>query len=291
MFKKYLIPLVVLVAAALPFACGGGATSGRQQTCSNSGDCKDGLLCVNQTCIQNDYPVEATAKECIVIECEADADCCANFEAPNFCAQYIADCADQGAGGFFGFDPCETANGPACTCTQKCDQQLCVTPQGCESDDECTTPGLPLCDTAASACVECLTVDDCDAADGEKCIANVCDAGCEVNEDCPLFHSCTAGECKDTGCTSDRECILFTRRSDSVCKAVEGSERKQCSVPCTENAECGPLQLCKEGECMFLGCETAEECRTYLGIENEDDNVDFGQPKQRAACVDLNPAN
>jgi len=286
MFKKYLIPLVALAAAALPFACGGGATSGRQQTCSNSGDCKDGLLCIEQTCVQNSYPVTATAKACIPVTCEQDADCCAEFTAPDYCLEYQAQCATQGAGGFFGSDYCELAQQPNCVCKDVCTNMQCSRPETCATNFECQSLGLvrDICDVANEKCVQCLNTEDC--ADDEKCEANVCVGDCKIDEDCPLFNTCTAGECIETGCTSNRECILYRQRADAECVEGTASEKPSCKVPCQENAECGPLFVCEEGECAYLGCETDEECRTQLGLD-DNDFVPEGQPRPRAKCLDL----
>ncbi|HSC89468.1 MAG TPA: hypothetical protein VLC09_19435, partial [Polyangiaceae bacterium] len=54
--------LMALVGVGMAFACGGGGSSGLQQTCSNSGDCESGLLCMAGVCVQNDYPVDTTSK-------------------------------------------------------------------------------------------------------------------------------------------------------------------------------------------------------------------------------------
>ncbi len=259
-----------LVLALLPLGFGlfsgcQGASSGRQQTCANTGDCKDGRLCVNSVCIQNEYPVAATAKECVIVECAETADCCADFEPPAACADCEADPTLAG---------CEALE-PFCSCQEVCTDGECVDIELQCTDDEDCFGGL--CDTTSGECVECLTSDDCD--DDETCVDGACDGGCETNEDCPLFHACgDDGLCEETGCTSQRECILFTGRADTECD----EETHQCRIPCEENAECGELNVCQDGTCVFLGCESNEDCRIYLHIDD-----DYPNPDALAKCVPM----
>lgn len=262
--------LLALLPLGLGLASGcQGASSGLQQTCANTGDCKDGRLCVNSVCIQNEYPVDATAKECVVIECAETADCCADFEAPVGigCEECEEDPTLVGC----------TDLEPFCTCQQECtDDGECVdieTP--CTDDTDC--PGADTCDTTTGECVECLTNDDCGT--DETCIEGECDAGCTTDEDCPLFFACGEdGLCTETGCTTQRECILFTGRADAECDEASG----QCRIPCEENAECGELNVCQDGTCVFLGCDTDVECRSYLGIDEN-----YPNPDAIAKCVPM----
>jgi hypothetical protein len=243
--------------------CGEGETGGgaqnvvpaqksrRGETCSSRNDCTDGLSCVQSRCIADDYPVEPTAKECVLVECATEADCCADFVPDFSCAEYDSQCqlGDQ----FY----CDLYQ-DVCVCSAACVEERCVAQgAGCTSDAEC---GGFFCE--AGACVQCRSNENC--TDGLLCVNNACQTGCTRNEECALFHSCQNGECVETGCTSDRECILFTKRPDAECKDAV------CTVACETNAECGELQICDDGTCLFIGCETNEECRTYLGVAFSD---------------------
>jgi hypothetical protein len=284
MLKKALF-LGALVAMFTPAACGPSATSGRGQSCANSGDCKDGLLCVQQMCVQNDYPVAATAKECVVVECANDEDCCDAGSFPDACPDYQAACeADSTA------LECDYYDN-FCVCDQICDttsSQCKEKPFECATDDECGFGGT--CDTTTKKCVECTTDDDCNG--DEACVAGTCISGCTDAEDCGLFETCNATTklCEYTGCKTgdgadERECILALGRSDAKCDAEAASGKPGCVVPCEENAECETNEVCTDGKCQFLGCSTDDECITYLKatgqiVPNPDDSV-------KARCVDL----
>lgn len=271
--------------AFLPLGCEGGA-SGLAQTCSNSGDCQAGLLCINQVCIQNDYPVAATAKECVLVQCSGDEDCCDPDDlpaTPETCASYQADCElDATSTSCLFYDQ-------LCVCQLVCEaesSQCRPKPFVCTSDDDC---GSRTCDIPSGNCVECQTDDECSS--DEACIEFQCISGCVDDEDCDLFETCDTDSkrCEHTGCTSDRECILVLNRADAVCKTEDTTTgHPMCNVPCKENAECGTNNVCEDGECKFLGCETDDECVSYFKARNQiqpdpEDSV-------KARCVDLGAA-
>lgn len=268
MISKQLISFSFLLSLFLvPLACQTGS-SARNESCLNSGDCKDGLRCVNLTCVLNEYPIEATAKECVALLCKDNADCCLDFEPAGYCADYQRLCDEEQEE-----TACQLARSAQCVCQQRCESNRCITPPpSCTSDTQCSG-SADICDPATSQCVQCLTTDDCDAEDGEVCRDGSCEASCKRDEDCPLFYGCAKGECTYKGCTTDRECILLSNNPNAVCREVGG--QKRCSATCEQTVECGALQACKDGECVHVGCETKEECISYFK-----DQFDFveGQP-------------
>jgi hypothetical protein len=212
--------------------------------------------------VQNTYPVAATAKECTLVECTGDADCCDPadfFYSPSECSDLKASCdADP-----LSFD-CDSFD-YGCVCDQECN----TTTSTCENKEEpCTSDSDCFgytCDIASGKCVECTTDSECDT--DETCSSNTCISGCKSDEECPLFNTCDGmtKKCKLTGCTSDRECILYRERADAVCKKTDTTSGvPECEVPCKENAECGASHVCDGGTCKFLGCETDAECGTYF---------------------------
>lgn len=256
MIQRLLIASSALIAALLPIACNSGS-SGRSQACLSSADCKDGLRCIPNAqgvgaCVQNDYPIDPTSKECVTLECTTDASCCENFE-PNFSCTLAQQQCDEDPEIFE--NSCEFAKSSACTCNLKCEENRCVSATTCEDDDDCS--GSLLC-SPDKKCVECIGNDDCDVEDGEICKEGSCEKSCSRNEDCPYLEECKAGECVYAGCTSDRECILSTGLANAICS--EKSGKKRCSASCEDNLECGTLHACVDKECVYLGCDNNQEC-------------------------------
>ena len=49
---------------------------------------------------------------------------------------------------------------------------------------------------------------------------------------------------------------------------------KKCRVPCDADSDCASesntssFQVCQQGQCVFVGCESDAECRALLGLQN-----------------------
>jgi hypothetical protein len=237
--------------------------SRRGESCASRNDCTAGLSCIQNRCIDNEYPVDPTAKECFLVECTDTAQCCADFSPdPESCSFYQEQCN-------LGDELYCQDYQDFCVCSQQCVDEQCID-QGpaCTSDLQC---GSFFC--VGGQCVQCRNNEECGGG-GLSCVEGFCTPGCVKNEECPLFNSCESGQCVETGCTSDRECILFTGRPEAVCK--EG----QCTVDCESNAECGQLEACTDGKCIFIGCETNDDCRAALHIENQDISAVCREPAE-----------
>lgn len=245
-----------------------GRYSGRGESCRAKNDCAPGLACVSNTCRDTKTPLSHTKKSCYRVECATQADCCAAFVPNDKCETYRKNCET---------DPifCNTYR-TLCTCGRDCKEELCVTtPPGCVSNAECTSMQTPFC--VASKCAECDRDEAC-VGDGERCVEGMCLAACTLDENCPAQHSCQDGKCTETGCTTDRECAFATRAPIAVCR------NKKCQVPCAADSDCTPsestgrpdanddprlqLQVCEAGECVFVGCESNNECRALLSIQS-----------------------
>ena len=155
--------------------------------------------------------------------------------------------------------------------------------------------GLKTCDSGR--CVECAIDDDCDTDNAETCQKGLCHKPCAQNEECGLFEECVTkkgdpnkGDCVYVGCQSDRECILAASRGQVStggttgagvssggddprlfkCLPSEGDSKiNVCKIPCENDGSCGQFQVCTDGFCKFVGCNSDEECRDYLGIANQ----------------------
>ena len=51
----------------------------RGESCQVRNDCNKGLHCIQQRCVKAEYDISTTAKECNLVECAGDADCCAGM--------------------------------------------------------------------------------------------------------------------------------------------------------------------------------------------------------------------
>jgi hypothetical protein len=220
--------------------------SKRGESCAATNDCDKSLICVSNHCIQNDFPVSAQAKECAIIGCESDADCCDDFTPAVDCDTYQAQC-DLGDTLY-----CQYFD-LYCVCQQECRDEQCVTVQpACTDDIDC---GGYFC--VDEQCVQCATNEDCGT--DLACNDGFCQGACTQDEECPIFSACEDGDCVETGCRSDRECILFTGDAQSQC-----TDDAVCKTPCESNAQCGDLQICTAGACEFIGCEADADCRAYF---------------------------
>lgn len=191
-------------------------------------------------------------------------------------------------------NPVYDPNDPICfdedctdICLLRCEDSLCVEDKSCKTDSDCLALGLQICD--GGRCVECLKKTDCDVDAEETCEDGFCKKPCKYNEECPLFYACNDGDCVYNGCEDDRDCILAASRNVQVDgegqAAVAGSpddprlykclasdsdpDHKTCKIPCENDGSCGQFQVCDAGYCKFVGCETDEQCRNYLGIANQ----------------------
>jgi hypothetical protein len=244
---------------------GGPATGSGQvgETCGAPTDCADGLACVANVCIPEKSALTPTGKACYAVECEAKDDCCAGFQPSPNCPTYEMECATDPSA-------CATFH-LLCECNRDCVDARCVdTPLACASNDECLSFATPFC--VDGSCHECAVSTDCAGAES-LCVDGSCEAPCQNDEECPLFYGCQAGECVEVGCQTDKECAFYLRDDRAHCD--DGA----CGVPCEADWQCAPelgeisLDACIAGVCTFVGCDTDAECRAYLGLENENSNV------------------
>lgn len=292
----------------------------RGESCQAKNDCKDDLACVNNRCTQNDFNIAVGAKQCVNVECSEAADCCdpapANCsQIDRICEPYLdpsctssyldctvdTDCTQAGEA----CDPlslyCVCAENPdydpsndicydaaLCEpCAFACKNEQCVS--ACTGDPDC---GSGRC--VGDVCVQCEEDSDCTSIgySGYRCLGGSCISPCERNEECPLFNTCNAssGKCEYVGCTTDHECQIAYMTADSdgrgaTCEtnpqaAEEGQPAKVCQLSCTADAECGRFDVCNNGSCVFIGCESDEECRAYLGLYPQAGTSPLG----RAVC-------
>jgi len=250
----------------------------RGESCQTRIDCEPGLVCVNGSCQLSDYNIEPNNKECVLIQCRDDDDCC---PAENYnCEQYDSLCQSNPQPNMY----CDQYS-LYCTCEgRECVDERCIHDPPCEDSGICNlfSSTRILC-SDDNRCVECLIDDDCfgdeqcndgecvecsdddDCDDDETCEDNLCVAGCKSDLDCVYFFECQSGTCVEVGCQSDRECIAYTGNAFSICEDAE------CHEPCDTDLECSSavnfeFRTCSDGYCVDVGCETDAECRLRLNI-------------------------
>ncbi|MDF3067874.1 MAG: hypothetical protein K0R38_3475 [Polyangiaceae bacterium] len=241
--------------------------------CATTADCGPGTC--GGKCSLDAKPCLTTA-DCAVNTCDtaAEPDVCAlsatdcsTFTCTvNTCSLPLCNCQNPE------YDPTH----PICTdpdcegiCGFACEDERCVVDDGCTSDSECAAT-TPFC--SAGECTECRTREDCE---DEECVAGRCGPRCEADTQCALFEACQAGECAFVGCRSDRECVLHAVTGKSavsqdprLAKCSVQAGLGACVFPCEIDAQCGPSEVCSEGTCKYIGCETDSECKTIAGLHN-----------------------
>lgn len=253
MKKSHLYGLAFTTAALSAFACGTSdnkvkpaAQGQRGESCEARNDCEPGLACVRNVCTLNDFPITVTAKQCTLVQCSAQADCCTNFTPPTACPTYQTECNS-------GITTSCSFYNQYCVCQEDCVDSQCQFINSCTTVADCFG-NFNAC--VGNRCVECQ--DDTDCFTNETCDNGTCVAQCTSNDDCYLFNTCVNGACQETGCVSDRQCIGYTGSPLATCVNAE------CRVPCQNDAECGDLEACQGGTCVFIGCDTNDDCRYLL---------------------------
>ena len=253
-----------------PGTCTGGTTPGA--TCETVADCaRDTCNLLTSFCTIN-----------TTTSCFNDTYCPGSTAS---CSPRTCDCVN----------PLYNPNDPICSdtecddiCLLRCQDSLCLEDKSCKTDAQCLALGFQICD--AGRCVECKKSSECDKDQGETCVDGLCHKPCQVNEECPLFEACVDGDCVYAGCNDDRECILAASRGLQGVGGTNGNpqaagaddprlykclandadpEHKTCKIPCENDGSCGQFQVCDAGYCKFVGCDSDEQCRDYLGIANQ----------------------
>ncbi len=236
--------------ALIAASCTAERLGGPGESCRARGDCAEGLACIRNACAPVGASFSVTGKECLLVECEGDADCCASFTPSPDCGFYEMRCTA---------DPMDCAAfHQVCECNQECSAERCIdTGPACSRDEDCPSFSKPICN--AGRCVECREHGDC-PLEGDRCTEGACGAGCETVEDCPALHACAAGLCVVGTCATDRECAFVL--GDARARCADGA----CLVACSDDLECdtAAFEVCHEERCTFVGCDNDTECRGLL---------------------------
>jgi hypothetical protein len=233
----------------------GPRRGGHGESCVASNDCERGMGCIGEVCRERDLLVSQTVNECHRVECVEEDDCCRDFrpESPTLCMELDESCQS-------GVQSDCNLYANICECSRICDDSVCVASVTCANDLDCGGSGVLRC--FAGKCAQCAT--DADCSGGAACVSGLCRAGCEHNEECPIFSACVRHQCQEVGCQSDRECFFESGSPRSRC--VDHA----CRTPCDVDLACPlPFHACVEGLCTFVGCDDDEQCRAVLELVNQ----------------------
>ncbi len=251
-----------------------GAKVCQQIDCAEAADCCANVPAECENYAENyarycqPYEVATCPQQTTLASCTTDDQCTVDGEACDTVSGYCR-CTENPD-----YDTQNATCRMSCqACSYTCSGERCV--PKCTDDFDC---GVGTCDTASGTCFECESNDDCYGA-GEECRDHTCTVPCKQNENCPLFHTCNqdTGECDYTGCKDDHECQFAFSPTDPSAKAsrcvenertgAEGQPDRVCRVPCVSDAECtGRQEVCQNGACVYMGCESDQECRAELGL-------------------------
>lgn len=208
--------------------------AGLCQTCDTSNDCYE----ANSLCIElnNDQTSRTGEKVCSRI-CEYNTDCPINFE----CVRVSAE-----------------AGAPA----------QCLPKKAAGAEKRTCNAGADL---------ECVRATDC--AVGESCVGNQCQgpqgAECDASKACGAGQTCRDFKCVDASqpqCVTQDDCRNNQACVDGVCEAApvacvfneecDGGKcvNGTCASSCSANADCGALEVCRQGLCEAVECRASSDC-------------------------------
>ncbi|MFU8803677.1 MAG: hypothetical protein ACNA8W_07715 [Bradymonadaceae bacterium] len=236
--------------------------------CYSDLDCSNGNICIQDQCVRADTDARGSSGLCQT--CETRHDC---IEEDARCIR-------------INFDP--VSNTGEKVCARDCDYNH-ECPIGFECVNISDEPGVPAqclplkeanekrtCNPNAE--LQCVRANDC--AMGESCVNNECKgpdtAECSSSVSCPSGQECRNFACVDAtepGCIDrsdcrnnelciDAECVrqtetcVFNEECDTDSRCVDG----QCVSTCSEAADCGSNERCRQGLCEVIECRRSADC-------------------------------
>jgi len=147
-------------------------------------------------------------------------------------------------------EECQKAD-PALVCDNGKCIDACTSDADCEDGyvcaecGKCTPEDTPSC---GDATIYCDVTDASSCGANRACLTGHCHVTCDAASDCPIGQICQAAVCVDDPSPQSPECVF-----DANCTAL-GQQAKcingYCHPLCTEDANCGPAEICHVGVCM-----------------------------------------
>ena len=185
------------------------------ESCSHSGQCSGGQICVNMECTTGTAGYKPTGKVCITTECRNAMDC----RGTQTCTAGACVCTtdnDCPFGRCIGSACVECAGDADCRLDEHCDRGTCQ--PKCIDAFDC--PNFFACSAGKCGFVGCTQDKECAVALQDvrgKCdvTAKTCFVPCAGDTECGSLTGnwrglvCADGRCKSVGCETDAECQLF----------------------------------------------------------------------------------
>lgn len=159
--------------------------------------------------------------------------------------------------------------------------QSCDTPADCDAGSAAYDADNYDCASGVCEWTGCNSDAECEAVlPGSICTQNAtgpdyCAPVCSTAADCDMGsapfdadnYTCDSGVCTYTGCNSNEECASVFG-GNYVCGDSDENSFKTCTLSCDTTEQCS-LNLnafdsdnyeCRNNECVYLGCNTDQEC-------------------------------
>lgn len=211
-------------------ACGGPGREG--DTCLNTGDCGNGYQCRAGSCRLAVGGLATFPTECVMLQCDEDADCGALTCSSGMC---VCTSDDHCTGSCVDGVCVECGTDNDCDGDQVCNDGACQA--ACEGAHQC--PAFHSCESGRCNFIGCQTHRECvtylsDArgfCDGST-EPPTCARGCDSDFDCEPGGGtnlatrmiCVGGQCQPLGCESDAEChaLMGATQFGVECRDLSG---------------------------------------------------------------------
>ncbi|MBP7681027.1 MAG: hypothetical protein KBB95_03990 [Deltaproteobacteria bacterium] len=246
-----------LNAANVCERCNPGVSSALWTAVDDGDPCDDGRFCTGSdaclagSCVGGASPC-GDGLGCTDDVCDESVDACDNVVASGC----VIDAACVASGASNPLDACEV-----CDPLRPLQWSVASGCSGCNTSDDCSAPGLGVCDLGDHACVQCTP------AEASACgpLAPVCDAVARACRGCTSDAEC--GDPSAPYCGPNGQCVACERHLDCPSNAPICASG-DCLV-CVNSVECFDRDpgagLCNEDAGTCGACLDASECRDAAG--------------------------
>jgi hypothetical protein len=188
------------------------------ESCSYTGECGGGLVCVNMTCSVGSAGYAPTGKVCIAAECRANTDCGGTLT----CSAGKCVCATDADCGGLGMR-CSAGQCVRCVADADCGTDRVCSSGNCRDRciDNFDCPDFYACNGGKCSFVGCTRDKECAVAVRDaraRCdtALKTCYVPCAGDVECNQLVGgqwfgmvCSKGRCENVGCDNDADCQVF----------------------------------------------------------------------------------